>query len=127
MHGAGMMRSLSRGATFFLRHALELLSEGRRSAPGSFQDHATRLSGILKLLGSGPLELSDPERGELARTIRTARILARMARLDPRWQALGITGDPSRDLADLEAWVAGDGTGASALTRAMNGACQVHP
>lgn len=93
-------RTLTKGAAFFLGHALERQEATRE--PQAFQVRVERLSGLYKLL-QGDLEgLSQAERAALRPALRSAQALARAARLDARWPRLRLSGDPAGELAELE-------------------------
>lgn len=100
---------MTRGVSFFLSHALDLLArQGRGVFPGDpFAEPLTtrvhRLSAIFKLSSVEPEVLSCEEAVALCTVLRTARDLAAAARVDPRWAnlALRLGVDVVREIDDI--------------------------
>lgn len=102
-----LVKNLTRGAAFFLEHALGLLSDrSRRSHPEDpfaepFQVGLARVGAVLKLVSGSVSDLLPEEREALSDALRVAGDLAAAARVDPRWERLGLSGDPVRELREL--------------------------
>jgi hypothetical protein len=98
---------LTRGAVVFLTHAQGLLSDQATQAyPGdpfaeSLETGAARMSAVLRLAAGDVSGLTPAEGEALADALRVAADLALAARLDPRWESLGLPGDPVRELREL--------------------------
>lgn len=102
---------LTRGGALFLEHALGLLfDQARRAHPSDpfaepFEVGAARASAVLQLALGQISELGAAERTALADALRVAADLALAARLDPRWERLGLVGDPVQELRELRATI----------------------
>jgi hypothetical protein len=94
----------TRGAAFFLAHALRLISDQcRHSHPDDpfaepIEVGLARVSAVLRLAEGRTSGFTPAEREALAEALRVAGDLAIAARLDPRWERLALPGDPVREL-----------------------------
>ena len=101
------VKNLTRGAVFFLEHALVLLSDRARRAHAAdpfaepVEVGLARVGAVLKLASGALSDLLPEEREALSDALRVAADLAAAARVDPRWERLGLAGDPVRDLREL--------------------------
>jgi len=95
---------VSDDATLFVRYALDLTVERKRTDPDPGEEpvHLGLLSATLKLLSEGQEALeSEAEREGLVRLLAIAAELVEHARKDVRWTRLHLEGDPKWELEDL--------------------------